>query len=446
MIIPFTLTAVFIAWIWVDYYRLIDIYEKESLKYFIITFLLGCLSVLFVLGVDSYLIKDYLFTLNGNFLNDFLYCVINIGMIEELAKLIPFLIVYKLFRNQINEPIDYLVFISISALGFSAVENILYFYKYGPEIINSRAILCSVSHMFSSSLVAYGIIKYKYHPNKKNILSIPIFFALASISHGFYDFWLISEGTTGWWMVTIFYFMITISIFASILNNSLNNSSFFTYKKVINSTKVSLRLISYYGLVFLIQFAFLVYKENFMYAFSDLTASIFTTGFVIIITCERLSRFKLIQHRWNKVNIELPFSFGAGDPFGMTSSVFRIQIKGDPYSESQISEYYEEFFHLTPLTKRKTYIGNTRIAYIEKKLFLKNDESFYLTKLFYSNDDDKHELLLIKPKRKGETMVNDKYPIVAVLKIDHLDDYTDVNLTIKDFKFQEWAFIKEKSI
>ena len=42
MIAFYIIIAVFIAWIWVDYYRLIDIYENEKLNYFILTFVLGC--------------------------------------------------------------------------------------------------------------------------------------------------------------------------------------------------------------------------------------------------------------------------------------------------------------------------------------------------------------------------------------------------------------------
>ena len=226
MIILYSIIAIYIAWIWVDYYRLIDIYEMESLKYFILTFLLGCSSVLLVIGLNRYL-NDSSFQLNGDFINDFVYCVFKIGVIEEFAKTVPFIIIYFLFKNQFNEPIDYLVFICISALGFSAAENIKYFYNHGPYIINSRAILSTVGHMFDTSLVAYGIIRYRYRNTP--ITEILLYFFLAALSHGFYDFWLIYDGVSSFgWLITILYFLITISVFAVILNNALNNSTFFT--------------------------------------------------------------------------------------------------------------------------------------------------------------------------------------------------------------------------
>ena len=97
MIAFYIIIAVFIAWIWVDYYRLIDIYENEKLNYFILTFVLGCASVFIVTGVNDYFLDKFEFALNGKFINDFLYSVFKIGMLEEVAKMIPFLIVYFLF-------------------------------------------------------------------------------------------------------------------------------------------------------------------------------------------------------------------------------------------------------------------------------------------------------------------------------------------------------------
>ena len=162
MIFIYCLTALLIAWVWIDYFRIIDIFEKDKLIYFIISFLLGGSSVLIVFGLNELFLDEVPLYLNGQFLNDLLYSVLKIGAVEEFAKLVPFLVTLPLFRKQINEPIDYLALICASALGFSAVENVLYFNLAGPEIISARAILSSIGHMFDSSLIAYGIILVKY--------------------------------------------------------------------------------------------------------------------------------------------------------------------------------------------------------------------------------------------------------------------------------------------
>lgn len=447
MILFYIIIAFFIAWIWVDYYRLIDIYESESLKYFILTFFLGCSSVFIVFTLTPLLFGPFNFQLNGNFFNDFLYCVFKIGAMEEFAKTIPFLIIYLLLKKQLNEPIDYLAFISVSALGFSATENVLYFYQHGESIIEGRAILSTVSHMFNTSLIAYGIIQYKYNNKKNGIFGVILFFFLAALSHGFFDFWLLFEGTKAiGWLVTILYFFITISMFASILNNAINNSAFFSYKKAIDSHKVAKRLLTYYGIVFLMQFALIALHKNVVYAIANLTGSIFFTGFIVIVTCLRLSRFKLIQNRWDNIKIEFPFSFYQSDPSGIKSSRLKISVKGESYNEAYISVFYEEYFFLNPLSNNNTYLGKYKLSYIEKKIFLKNDETFYIAKVFHTDETGAHETLVLKPKTVDVTMVNEKYPIVAVFIIE--GEYTIENISSqnqKDFKFKEWAFIKPKN-
>lgn len=444
MIILYSIIALFIAWIWVDFYRLIDIYDKESLKYIILTFLLGCASVLIVFGINGLFLDRFSFQLNGDFFHDFLYCFLKIGCVEEFAKIIPFLIMYLFFKERINEPIDYIAYISISALGFSASENVLYFQSSGPHIINGRAILSTVGHMFDTSIFAYGLILTKYNKTNFKLPIIISFFLLAALSHGFYDFWLMYEDAkSGGWIITILYFMVTISIYSTILNNALNNSSFFSYKLVIDSDKVAKRLLSYYGVVFLIQIILLTITENFIYAMTNFTGSIIFAGSIIAISVVRLSRFKLIQGRWQPIKIEFPFTLYQGDSFMSTKSSFlRIKIKGESYNETYINTYYEEYFLINPISAKSTYIRNEKIAFIEKKIFLKNDETFYVTKVFLDDKKEKFETMLIKPKTNDKTMVNEIYPIVALLKIENMKDIEDTSFSISNFQFKGWVYAK----
>jgi len=65
MILIYLLISFFIAWIWIDYFILIDIFEKEKLRTIILTFLMGCASVLIVFVADSYLPFLHILQLNG---------------------------------------------------------------------------------------------------------------------------------------------------------------------------------------------------------------------------------------------------------------------------------------------------------------------------------------------------------------------------------------------
>ena len=87
--------------------------------------------------------------------------VFGIGVIEEFVKFVPFLIILK-FTKIINEPIDYIMYASLSALGFAFVENFNYFDDGSINIIHSRALTASIAHMVFSSLVVYGLILAKY--------------------------------------------------------------------------------------------------------------------------------------------------------------------------------------------------------------------------------------------------------------------------------------------
>ncbi|SDW92769.1 Membrane proteinase PrsW, cleaves anti-sigma factor RsiW, M82 family [Lutibacter oricola] len=442
MIVAYTFIALFIAWIWVDYFRLIDIYEKERLGDFIITFLLGCASVLVVFGIDDYVFDKIGFDLNGNFLNDLLYSIFGVGAVEEFAKLIPFVIVYFVFKNRINEPIDYLAYISISALGFSAVENVLYFNYNGPGLINGRSILATVSHMFDSSLIAYGFIRYKYQNKKGGMLSLFLFFLLAAVSHGFYDFWMLYEKTASFgWIISVIYFFITLSWFAIILNNALNNSTFFTYKRVINSKKVVNRMLLYYGLIFISQFVLIWYTENINIAVSNIFNSILFAGIIIIITVIRLSRFKLIENRWDNLKIELPFSVTIFGGFAVGGfSPMSIKVKGNSFDETHINAFYNEYFIMNPLNSRSSFLKYDRISFIEHKLYLKHDELFYKAKVYSSANELDFKYYFLKPKTNGTILINNEFPIAALL---HVEDYHD-NLEYKDFNFLEWIVLKPK--
>ena len=436
MIFIYCLTALLIAWVWIDYFRIIDIFEKDKLIYFIISFLLGGSSVLIVFGLNELFLDEVPLYLNGQFLNDLLYSVLKIGAVEEFAKLVPFLVTLPLFRKQINEPIDYLALICASALGFSAVENVLYFNLAGPEIISARAILSSIGHMFDSSLIAYGIILVKYRYDGARLYLIPLFFAFAALSHGFYDFWLLYEAMPYGLVITIIYFLISVSWFAVILNNALNNSSYFTYKKVLNSHFIAAQLLTYYLGVYIIQFILIWTNDNIYVALSNFLGALYTSGFLVVVISIRLSRFRLIKNHWHTLKIEFPFTIGAAGQ--------AIKIKGDGYNEALINSYYQELFYLKPLSIRNTFIGNKRLALIEKKFYSKEDQVYYQAKVYHGNQHGEYETIFLRPKRKGVLSKGEK-PIVAIMLGPSDSSFEHWSFKNSDFKFKEWGLIEAKT-
>jgi hypothetical protein len=85
-----------------------------------------------------------------------------------------------------------------------------------------------------------------------------------------------------------------------------------------------------------------------------------------------------------------------------------------------------------------------QLAYIEKKLFLHNDETYYLGKIFNPDGSGTFSYRLLKPKTTDVTMKKDKYPIVAVLNFDNVYDFENSRNRVSDFVFESWAFIKPR--
>lgn len=443
MLFFYSLTAIFIAWIWVDYYRLIDVYEPEKLKNFVFIFVLGALSVFIVFLLNGLFFDATNFRLNGNLINDFLYCTIRIGMVEEFSKLVPFFIFFLLFKKEVNEPIDYIAYICVSALGFSAAENIMYFNNYGPQIITGRAILSSVGHMIFAAFTAYGIVRYKYKKTKLGLIEVLLFFCLGSATHGLYDFWLMFEGTSGYGiLLTAIFFLECISIFAIIMNNALNNSEFFTYKKMVNTDKVASRLLTYYFIVFVLQFLFISIKSGFNEALSSIGLSFFTIGVLIFITTIRLSRFKLIKDRWFPVKLELPIVFKEVHSYDGLNSKKRLAIRGESYNEIYLNRFYKEEFYLYPINESNSILERPSLAFIENKVFLNNDESYFVCKLYLDDAKSKFDYYLLKPKLFGKKFTQNKSPIVAMLRMQDANDMYNTELEMIDFKFVEWAYPK----
>ncbi len=116
----------------------------------------------------------------------FLYCIGIVGVLEEIFKLIPFIIIVMTFKK-FDEKRDGIIYASVVALGFSSFENLHYLVILRGFELFGRAIASPLTHTIFSSIWGYkiGIAK---------ILKQPLFFPtvtgliLASFAHGLFDF------------------------------------------------------------------------------------------------------------------------------------------------------------------------------------------------------------------------------------------------------------------
>jgi RsiW-degrading membrane proteinase PrsW (M82 family) len=437
MIGLYIIFALLIAWAWVDYFRLIDVYDKESIASLVFTFLLGGFSTQLVIWGNEYFLDGFHFVMNGNFLNDLLFCIFKIGLVEESLKALVIVFVFLSYGHKINEPVDYLVFFSLSALGFATVENIMYFNTYGISVISWRAILSTVGHMFFTSLIAYGFIRLRYfHAQQLKYFYIPLLYLLlAATMHGLYDFFLMWENPIlNGFVLTVILFFLCISIFAIILNNSLNNSKFFTYKIVVDSSRVVKRMFIYYGIIFLFEFLLLFFNSGLTEALKELAFSFVFVGLITSISIVRLSRFKLIRNHWFKIKLELPFYFHKSDQM----KHYRIRIKGEGYNEVHITKFFGESIWYTTFSGEK---GIKRKVEIHRKVFHKHDQTFFIGKLYHSEESLVYETVLIKPKLEGESLVDKEHPIVAIFQVEDLQFRKGERFSASKTTFMHWAYL-----
>ena len=243
------------------------------------------------------------FSLNGTVLNDFVFCVTGIGFIEELVKLIPFIIILR-FTNIIRKPIDYIIVASSCGLGFAVFENLMYISTYGLDVIHSRALTSSVSHMACSGIVAYGFILYRYRRQKQFWL-IPVFFILAATAHGFYDFWLVNEKVRAYGIITLFFYLSEILVYFSFISNALNQSVQEEDAETMARFDAG-RVTSVFAGAMVLLFAFeyiaiaIVYGTT--YSNSSILNAFLGGGYLIFFLAIRLAQLRIEPQRWNRID------------------------------------------------------------------------------------------------------------------------------------------------
>lgn len=171
---------IIIAWI-----RSFDIYERETFTAMFWAFFAGgTTSVLIAIGIYEFL---QIFGIDDNAISTTLGSILVIGPVEEFAKLMGLIIVYRLIRRQFNEITDGIIYMSCVALGFSIIEN--YFYANAGEnsqyLLVFRAFISTPAHIAFSVLLGYAWYRYKNENKSFWIVITALLFA--SLLHGIFD-------------------------------------------------------------------------------------------------------------------------------------------------------------------------------------------------------------------------------------------------------------------
>ncbi len=123
---------------------------------------------------------------DNNALGLLAYALLVIGPLEELAKMLPFLLVVIHFR-EFDEPLDGIIYASFIALGYAAAENVHYAQFLTPIEAIARGFASPVVHILFASIWGHWIMRA--HLEERSIAKAALVgFLLAALAHGVYDF------------------------------------------------------------------------------------------------------------------------------------------------------------------------------------------------------------------------------------------------------------------
>jgi len=266
------LSALLICAMWFVYLWRIDIFEQEPLPLLMATLVLGGFFALtsFVLGDLLSLVLPL--TLGGDWLNDLIFSLLHIGLVEEIAKFLPVLLIITLSK-QANEPVDYLIYGSLSALGFATLENSFYFTTYGLGIVFVRFLTSTVLHLSMTSIVCYSWARARYIKPGNPVVAILVGLLIATVAHGLFDYFIIGP-VTELLPLSIAILVVLAVAYGLMLRNSLRASPFFRVEQVGSRRLVNYELMLSTAVVLLV----------IGYVFTNFQLSTELAGYQLLVT------------------------------------------------------------------------------------------------------------------------------------------------------------------
>jgi len=188
--VPMFLSAAFVNWL--------DRYEKEPKLLLGAAFLWGVI----VAGGGAFILNTVfgigIYVLTGSEgAAEFGTTSIIAPIIEEGLKGLAVLAVFFLFRHEFDSILDGIVYASITAMGFAAIENVLYIYRNGFlengwegfwTLVVIRVVLVSWMHPFFTAFTGIGLAIARMSSNMLvKIIAVPAGYTVAVLTHAFHN-------------------------------------------------------------------------------------------------------------------------------------------------------------------------------------------------------------------------------------------------------------------
>jgi len=204
---PMFVFAAFVNWL--------DRYEKEPKVLLGATFIWGVV----IAGGGAFILNTafgmgiYAFT-GSESAAEFGTTSIVAPIIEEGLKGLAVLVVFFLFRKEFDSILDGIVYGSIAAMGFAAIENVLYIYRNGFQeagwegfwtLVVIRVFLVGWMHPFFTAFTGIGLAVARTSRNMLvKIIAVPAGYLTAVTLHAFHNTFSTVIGGNGGFFLGIF--------------------------------------------------------------------------------------------------------------------------------------------------------------------------------------------------------------------------------------------------
>ena len=217
---PFLLLAALVpaAFLMVQVYRL-DRIEKEPAGLLLKLALFGAVSGLAAGAIEGALTRVLDVTLGGGMLRLMLENFLAVALVEEACK--RWVVLKFAWRHPaFDYRFDAVVYCVFSALGFAALENILYVAEYGFAVAVSRALLSVPGHCFfavymgiylGQAKMAERAMQWYYIelPDESPGQYLRASLLVPTLLHGFWDFSL----SVGGGLMTVLFYLFVLAFF-----------------------------------------------------------------------------------------------------------------------------------------------------------------------------------------------------------------------------------------
>ena len=188
--IPMFVLAAFVNWL--------DRYEKEPKLLLGAAFIWGVI----IAGGGAFILNTMLglgiYALTGSEgAAEFGTTSIGAPIVEEALKGLAVLIVFLTFRHEFDSLLDGVVYASITAMGFAAIENVLYIYRNGYldngweglwSLVFVRVVLVGWMHPFFTAFTGIGLALARLSRNVlAKVLAVPTGYLVAVFAHAFHN-------------------------------------------------------------------------------------------------------------------------------------------------------------------------------------------------------------------------------------------------------------------